>query len=221
MMHCIELASCRGTLKLHAEASFSNEFIIVSGENGAGKTTLLRCMAGLEQAQGKMIFDGRIWMDSSAGFVLPTEARHSGCMWMDAALLPWLSAEKNITLGSNQVDAVWLSRLMEQLEITPLRQRRPHMLSTGEAQRVALARAVYRKPSILLLDEPFAAQAPAIRKRLRSWLKSVQSEMRIPVLMVSHDVEDANMLADRHWHMRAGRLLTEAVEISANMEVRA
>ncbi len=221
IMHCIQLTSCRGILKLYAEASFSDEFILVSGENGAGKTTLLRCIAGLEQARGQVIFNGQVWMDSSAGFVLAVEARHIGCVWADAALLPWLNAERNITLGSNQVDKECLSRLTEQLEITSLMQRKPHMLSTGEAQRVSLARAIYRKPSILLLDEPFAAQAPTIRKRLRICLKSVQSELQIPVIMVSHDVEDANMLADQHWHMREGRLLTEVMELSANMEARA
>lgn len=220
MNNCIQITIRIGQLALQADARFSDEFIIVSGENGAGKTTLLRCVAGLEQTQGQMIFNGRVWLDSSAGFVLPAEARHIGCVWTDAALLPWLSVEKNITLGSNQVDKVWLSRLMEQLEITALMQRKPHMLSTGEAQRVALARAVYRKPSILLLDEPFSAQAPAIRKRLRVSLKSIQSELQIPIMMISHDAQDASMLADLHWRMREGQLLAEAMETSTNRKIR-
>jgi len=221
MMHAIRLTTCLGALKLQINASFFNEFIIVSGENGAGKTTLLRCVAGLEQVQGQVIFNGRVWQDSSAGFMLPVEARYIGCVWTEAALLPWLSAEKNITLGSNHVDKVRLSRLADQLEITALMQRKPHMLSTGEAQRVALARAVYRKPSLLLLDEPFAAQAPAIRERLRICLKSIQSELQIPVIMVSHDARDASMLADQHWRMREGRLLTEAAATSTNRKIQA
>jgi len=198
-----------GALELLAEADFSDEFIMVSGENGAGKTTLLRCLAGLEQAQGQLMLAGRVWLDSSAGFVLPPEKRHLGCLWADTALLPWLSVEKNITLGADRVDQIWLTRLAEQLEISALMQRKPHMLSTGEAQRVALVRAIYRKPVILLIDEPFSAQAPAVRQRLRSALKTIQAELQLPVIMVSHDAEDARVLADQHWRMREGRLMTE------------
>lgn len=208
MKNHFQITAHLGALVLLAEADFSDEFIIVSGENGAGKTTLLRCLTGLEQADGQLMVAGQIWLDSSAGFVLSPEKRHLGCLWADTALLPWLSVEKNIMLGA-EVDHPWLTLLAEQLEITTLMQRKPHMLSTGEAQRVALARAIYRKPAVLLIDEPFSAQAPAVRQRLRSALKSIQTELQLPVIMVSHDAEDARVLAHQHWWMREGRLMTE------------
>jgi len=132
-----------------------------------------------------------------------------------------LNVEKNITLGSDHVDQAWLAVLVGQFEITALLQRKPHMLSTGEAQRVALVRSVYRKPSILLLDEPFSTQAPAIRQRLRTALKSIQCELQIPVIMVSHDIEDARLLSDRHWRMREGRTWMEAEETQANRKIQA
>jgi len=198
-----------GALDLQVDAAFSNAFVMVSGENGAGKTTLLRCLAGLQAAGGQVSINGRVWLDSSVDFVLAAGNRHAGCVWADPALLPWLCVEQNITLGTEQPDQTKFTQLADMLELIPLLQRKPQMLSGGEAQRVALARAIYRKPSILLLDEPFSAQAPAIRGRLREVLKTIQTELNIPVLMVSHDAEDARVLAHQHWHMRAGKLLAE------------
>ncbi len=204
----IKITARMGALALQVDASFLNAFIIISGENGAGKTTLLRCLAGLEPAGGQLQLGGKMYLDSTAGFELSPQQRSLGCVWTDTALLPWLSIEKNIVLGAESMDTAWLAELAEMFEITPLMQRKPHMLSTGEAQRVALARAIYKRPSGLLLDEPFSAQAPAIRQRLRLRLKSMQEHLQIPVLMVSHDAEDAHVLAHQHWHIRQGKLLT-------------
>ena len=209
-----------GALELQVESSICDGITLISGENGAGKSTLLRCLAGLQQAAGQIHIKGTVWLDSSAGFSLPVAQRHVGCLWTESALLPWLSVEKNIILGSENVDRRWLSELAEQLEISPLMQRKPYMLSTGEAQRVALARAIMKKPSLLLLDEPFSAQAPAIRQRLRMVLKTLLDELNIPVVMVSHDLEDAKLLADTHWHMREGRLLSEVKSLSDVLEQR-
>ncbi|MBL4775167.1 MAG: ATP-binding cassette domain-containing protein [Mariprofundus sp.] len=206
-MNRIQITAGLGSLALQVDAHFNSELIIISGENGTGKTTLLRCLAGLQQAQGQVTINSQVWLDSCAGFSLPPEQRQVGCVWADAALLPWLSIEKNIVLGGDNVDVAWLHQLADQLEVTPLLQRQPQMLSTGEKQRIALARAMYRKPSVLLLDEPFSAQAPAIRGRLREVLRSIQAELQTPVIMVSHDAEDAKVLAHQHWHMREGKLL--------------
>ncbi len=220
-MNHIQITTRMGMLELQVDARFSNAIIIISGENGAGKTTLLRCLAGLEQAEGHLSVGGEIWLDSIAGFSLPPQQRRPGCVWSDTALLPWLSIEKNIVLGTDSVETEWLAELADMFEVKPLLQRKPYMLSTGEAQRVALVRAIYKRPSLLLLDEPFSAQAPAIRRRLRLGLKSLQGRLQIPALMVSHDVEDACMLADQHWHMRQGRLLHEIAQAKTGQEMLA
>jgi len=214
MNSSIHISAQLGSLSLQVESSISAGITLISGENGAGKSTLLRCLAGLEKAHGQIHVGGQVWLDSSAGFNLPVEQRNVGCLWTDTALLPWLSVEKNILLGSDDADHGDLMKLAELLEISPLMQRKPHMLSTGEAQRVALSRAIFKRPALLLLDEPFSAQAPAIRQRLRVALKAVAEELKIAVVMVSHDVEDAKLLADSHWHMREGRLLAEVKPIS-------
>ncbi len=220
-MNRIQMVARLGALDLQVDSKFTNAFIIISGENGAGKTTLLRCLAGLETGYGQVLVNDRLWLDDHTSFVLPAGQRHVGCVWADAALLPWLSVEKNITLGSEQVDQDWLAQLAGQLELTTLMQRSPPMLSTGEAQRVALARAIYKRPSVLLLDEPFSAQAPAIRQRLRLRLKSMQAAMQIPVIMVSHDAEDAQVLAHQHWRMREGKLLVDVAHAGIQQEMQA
>ncbi len=206
-MNHIRITTKLGSLNLDVQAEFTKEIIVISGENGAGKTTLLRCLAGLEDCQGQLQIAGDVWLDSAAGFVKPTEQRNIGFVWSDAVLLPWLNAEANIMLGVNHGDAAWFNQVCEALEVSPLLKRKPVMLSTGEAQRVSLARALYIKPSLLLLDEPFSAQAPDIRLRLRQVLKDLQQTLDIPVLMVSHDAEDAKVLAQQHWRMREGKLM--------------
>ncbi|MDX8376791.1 MAG: ATP-binding cassette domain-containing protein [Mariprofundales bacterium] len=216
MKNYIHIVANFDCFQLQAKTVFDDGIIIISGENGSGKTTLLRCLAGLERTQGQILFNGKTWLDSNVDFILPVEARRIGCVWNDVALLPWLSVENNIALGADIVNKHWLNELAEQLKITPFMQRKPSALSTGQAQRVALARAIYNKPSALLLDEPFSAQAPVIRQHLRLMLKSMQNDLNIAVIMVSHDIEDAEVLAYQHWRMREGRLLKEITRTEVN-----
>ncbi len=207
MKYHIQLESQVGSLALKVNVSFGNKIIVISGENGAGKSTLLRCIAGLQDAHGQIHINQHIWLDSSANFVLPTGKRNLGFVFSEAVLLPWLSVEKNIILGMHDIDEIWFKQLAEQLEVSGLLKRKPATLSSGEAQRVSLVRAIYRKPNILLLDEPFSAQAPNIRMRLRSVLQDLQKQLQIPILLVSHDLEDTKALANQHWCMREGKLI--------------
>lgn len=206
-MNHIHISKQLGTLHLHVQASFTNEIIVISGENGAGKSTLLRCLAGLETCQGTLHIHDEVWLDTTVGVLKPTQHRAIGFVWNDAVLLPWLDVQGNITLAVKKTDEHWFNHICEALEIQALLQHKPAVLSTGEAQRVSLARALYNKPSLLLLDEPFSAQAPDIRLRLRVALQTLQQTLNIPVLMVSHDIEDTKVLASQHWCMREGALI--------------
>ncbi|MDQ7005195.1 MAG: ATP-binding cassette domain-containing protein [Ghiorsea sp.] len=216
-MSHINIQTKLGALNLQVQASFASEIIIISGENGAGKTSLLRCIAGLQDCAGSILVNEKLWLNSAAGFELATGKRKLGFVWAEEVLLPWLDVAHNIQLGIAQEDKVWLRQVCEQLEISHLLKRTPAMLSTGEAQRVSLARAIYGKPSMLLLDEPFSAQAPDIRARLRQVLKAMQQTLAIPLLMISHDTEDAKALAGQHWRMREGKLLLNANKSSRPM----
>jgi len=204
-MNTFDIQTQRGDLQLHAQANYNANIIAISGENGAGKSTLLRCLAGLQACQGTIQFKSTIWLDSAAGFISPTKARNIGFVWAESVLLPWLDAEDNIKLGVIQEDKAWFTEVCEAFEVNHLCKRQPKMLSTGEAQRVALARALYLKPDLLLLDEPFSAQAPDIRQRLRHALQAVHEKIKVPLLLVSHD-EDDKVMATEHWYMREGKL---------------
>ncbi|MDQ6973697.1 MAG: ATP-binding cassette domain-containing protein, partial [Mariprofundaceae bacterium] len=179
-MNRIHIMKQLGTLNLHVEARFLNEIIVISGENGAGKSTLLRCLAGLETCHGSLHINGEVWFDTTATLVKPSQHRAIGFVWNDAVLLPWLDVQANITLAATKNDEHWLHHICEALEVCSLLSCQPMMLSTGEAQRVSLARALYNKPSLLLLDEPFSAQAPEIRLRLRTSLQRLQQTLNIP-----------------------------------------
>jgi len=205
MKHHMVITAKFGTLKLDVEASFNDEIIVISGENGAGKTSMLRSLAGLEKVDGSIQINQQLWLDSTASFILPTEQRKLGFVWSDANLLPWLNVKQNLELGGKKSE--YLENILEDLALISLLEHQPLMLSTGEAQRVALARAMCAQPSLLLLDEPFSAQAPDMRHHLRDVLKTWQKKHDVPVLLISHDVDDAKNLAQQHWHMREGKLL--------------
>lgn len=204
MRHRVACMQQLGRLLLDVNIAFNNEIIVISGDNGAGKTSLLRAIAGLETPTGIISMHGQSWL-SQSGIDLPTEQRNLAYMWAEAVLLPWLNVSDNIQLG-HEYDALWLATVSTECNINHLQHQYPAMLSTGEAQRVALARAIYRKPCLLLLDEPFSAQAPVIHHQLRIFLQTIQQQWQIPVLMVSHNHDDVKALAQQHWHMVAGKI---------------
>jgi len=213
MKHCMALNAKVGSLMLHAHATFDDALILLSGDNGSGKTTLLRCLAGLETSvQGQWQLNQQVYLDSTTHCCMPVHQRNLACVWTDAALLPWLNVQKNIMLGQRRQHASSWHDLAEVLKVSHLLSRQTLLLSSGEKQRVNLARAVYRQSNMLLLDEPFSAQAPKMRQYLRDWLKQWQRQWHIPVLMVSHDQADINNLADQHWQMSDGRLMTTNTE---------
>lgn len=169
------------------------------GPSGSGKSTILRILAGLEQPQQGKITNGQaVWFDSGKKAVVPPQKRKVGVVFQDYALFSHLTVAQNIAYGlskhsGKQNVAHWLERL----HIQEYRDRYPHQLSGGQRQRVALARALASEPELLLLDEPFSALDVNLRQHLRDELKSVIDETRCPVIMVTHDLNDARYVADR------------------------
>jgi len=197
---------------LEATASSSSRVTVLFGPSGSGKTTVLRCVAGLETPdRGRIEVGGQVWFDSGAGVNVPTHKRRIGFMHQDYALFPHLSVAKNIAYGLRDLPPAERERrvkdALELCGITELADRKPAQISGGQKQRVALARALAPRPSILLLDEPLSALDASKRIELRSGLRQLLVKLGVPVLLVTHDRDEAMVLGDDLAVMLDGKLV--------------
>jgi molybdate transport system ATP-binding protein len=178
------------------------------GPSGSGKTTVLRTIAGLNKpASGKIECNGDVWFeaDDLGGKVsqLAPAERSCGFLFQQYALFPHLSALGNVLIplqnsGLSKSERKEISLdLLDRMGIANLAERMPHQLSGGQQQRVALARALARQPKALLLDEPFSAIDAPTRQGLYKTLAELRSDLHIPIVLVTHDLREADLLADR------------------------
>jgi spermidine/putrescine ABC transporter ATP-binding subunit len=185
----------------------SGEFLTLLGESGSGKTTLLRLIAGFEQPSA-----GEIWMSGKRLDIFPPYRRRVNTVFQNYALFPHLSVRDNIAYGlkvKNTPGNETSNRVDEALRLVKMQDfaaSRPSKLSGGQQQRVALARALINRPQLLLLDEPLSALDANLRKQMQSELKSLQREIGITFLFVTHDQEEAMALSDRIALLRDGAL---------------
>jgi spermidine/putrescine transport system ATP-binding protein len=185
----------------------TGEFLTLLGESGSGKTTLLRLIAGFEQPSS-----GEIWMSGERLDTLPPYKRRVNTVFQSYALFPHLTVEENVGYGL-QVSGVAKSeipgRVKEALQMVKMQEfvaSRPAKLSGGQQQRVALARALVNRPKLLLLDEPLSALDANLRKQMQGELKSLQRELGITFLFVTHDQDEAMALSDRIALLKDGGL---------------
>ena len=184
------------------------------GPSGSGKTTCLRVLAGLERgARGRVQVDGQTWLDSERGLHLPTHRRAVGYVFQEASLFDHLTVEANLRFGFDRTPPAerrhdWRLGL-ELLGITPLLQRRPQELSGGERQRVAIARALAASPRVLLMDEPLAALDAARKAEILPWLEQLHEALDLPVVYVTHSVDEVARLADHVVLLDGGRVRAE------------
>jgi molybdate transport system ATP-binding protein len=182
----------------------------VFGTSGSGKTSLLRCVAGLERpAKGFVRMGGHIWQD--ADVFLPTWRRPLGYVFQEASLFEHLMVKGNLQFGlrrSKQQEAgqKHLQQAIELLGIEHLLERRVQELSGGERQRVAIASALALQPRVLLLDEPLAALDAARRQDILPWLERLRDEVHIPMLYVTHALDEVVRLADHLLVLENGKL---------------
>ncbi len=172
------------------------------GPSGSGKTTLLRSIAGLYRPRsGQISCNGRAWFDDSTGVNLAPQRRRVGVVFQDYALFPHLSALQNVVAGMGHrrrsARQGLAEKLLAQVHLQGLEHRYPAQLSGGQCQRVALARALAREPDLLLLDEPFSAVDQVTRRKLQRELAVLRASLSIPLVLVTHDLEEAARLADR------------------------
>jgi molybdate transport system ATP-binding protein len=188
------------------------EVLALVGPSGSGKTTILRAIAGLLRvARGEITCGAECWFDHDLGVQVEARRRRVGYVFQNYALFPHLSALHNVMealldLPPAQREARardWLARV----RLSGLEARLPAALSGGQQQRVAVARALAREPRVLLLDEPFSAVDRATRQRLYRELAELRRELAMPVILVTHDLDEALMLADRLCVLHQGRSL--------------
>ncbi|MEQ9398473.1 MAG: ATP-binding cassette domain-containing protein [Longimicrobiales bacterium] len=179
--------------------------VALVGPSGAGKTTLLRILAGVERrATGVVDVAGVVWQDTRKGVWVPPWERRVGWVPQDSLLFPHLTVRQNLAYGG--ADDAAIAGTAELLRAAHLLDRRPRRLSGGERQRVALARALLSAPRLLLLDEPFSALDRPLRMELAATLREWTRSRAVPLVLVSHDEEDARTLADERWHLVDGHL---------------
>ncbi len=182
------------------------------GPSGSGKTTVLRAIAGLYRpVSGRIAAGGDTWFDGERGLVVSPQVRAVGLVFQDYALFPHLSALGNVRLAMLRLPEPERSRqaaaLLARVHLDGLEARNVDRLSGGQRQRVALARALARDPKVLLLDEPFSAVDRMTRERLKEELTSLRRSLDIPIVLVTHDLEEAQALADRICVIHAGTTL--------------
>jgi molybdate transport system ATP-binding protein len=176
---------------------------VLFGPSGSGKTTVLRCLAGLEQAKGVISFKDEIWQNSASNVFRPTWQREIGYVFQEASLFEHMDVRANLHFGLRRVKGIDRAEQTQDLDaavallgIDHLLDRSVTSLSGGERQRVAIARALATRPKLLLLDEPLASLDVARRQEVLPWLERLHQELRIPILYVTHSMDELVRLAD-------------------------
>jgi molybdate transport system ATP-binding protein len=190
----------------------AGEVMALVGPSGSGKSTTLRSIAGLYRVgRGSIVCNGKVWFDAAQRVSIPARRRRVGLVFQNYALFPHLTALENVaealrdrpTAQRNDEARAYLARV----GLTGLEERRPHALSGGQQQRVAVARALARRPDVLLLDEPFSAVDRFSRLQLQRELAELRRDFAMPVILVTHDLEEATRLGDRLAVIHHGTIL--------------
>ena len=178
----------------------SARVVALTGPSGAGKTSVLNAIAGLLRPRdGRIAVDDRVLFEKTRRIDLPAHRRRIGYVFQDARLFPHLDVRRNLVYGRHargDVQTFAFDQVVELLGIAPLLARRPANLSGGEAQRVAIGRALLSQPALLLLDEPLSALDQARREDLIPYLQRVRDDLSMPMLYVSHTLDDVRRIAD-------------------------
>ncbi|MFQ5659150.1 MAG: ABC transporter ATP-binding protein [Gammaproteobacteria bacterium] len=202
-----------GPIPLEVEFTCKNkEILVIVGPSGSGKSTVLRSIAGLyKPTTGKIVCCGQTWFDNETQRDIPIQRRRIGLVFQHYALFPHLTALDNISIALGQAEKENRTRrakqLLQMVNMEGLEKRRPHQLSGGQQQRIALARALARKPDVLLLDEPFSAVDQQTRRKLVRELVQLRSRLHMPIIHVTHDLNEARRIADKICIIHHGKTL--------------
>ena len=201
----------RGDFTLDVAFESDSPLTALFGPSGSGKTAVLNLIAGVQRPdRGRIVVAGHVLTDTEARIFVPPHRRRVGFVFQDAQLFPHLTVEQNIKFGQ------WFTRtgryglpldvIVDVLGIASLQKRRPATLSGGEKHRVALARALLSSPRILLMDEPLAGLDDARRDEIMSLIERIRDEFAVPIVYVTHSVDEVRRLASRVVRIVAGRV---------------
>ncbi|MCF3932638.1 ABC transporter ATP-binding protein [Acuticoccus sp. M5D2P5] len=189
------------------------EFLTLLGPSGCGKSTTLAAVAGLDKPDGGRITLGSdVFFDAADGTFVPSERREIGLVFQSYALWPHLTVRQNLEFPlklrniKRKDRAQRIEEALGLVEMTAYADRYPHALSGGQQQRVALARTLVYRPGLLLLDEPLSNLDAKLRERARTWLRHLQSHVRVTTVYVTHDQAEALALSDRIAVMNGGKI---------------
>ncbi len=223
MMWQVQLHSRLGHLPsaFDLNISFASDAkrLVLFGPSGAGKTQTLMMMAGLTTPQqGKVVFNETPLFDSSSQLNIPTRQRGLGYVFQDYALFPHLTVRQNMGFALQQGwgnpspthTSPEVDRWLQVFQLQAVAHLLPEQISGGQRQRTALARALVAQPRALLLDEPFAAMDRPLRQRLRSELLQLQTELSLPMVLITHDEEDVDAFAQALIHIDKGKVVSGA-----------
>ncbi len=195
------------------------------GPSGSGKSTIIRLLAGLERPEeGRITLGDTVLLDTAQGLAVPPHRRRIGLVFQDALLFPHLSVKANLTYGRwftpRGERRIGFDPVVEVLGIGHLLDRRPSTLSGGERQRVAIGRALLTSPRLLLMDEPLASLDQARKQEILPFIERLREAFALPVIYVSHAVEEVTRLASRVVRLDAGRVVAEGTpaEVFAGRE---
>lgn len=208
----INTSLTRGRFNLEAELKLNSRVTGLFGPSGSGKSTLLNMVAGLVRPnRGKVLINGLPLFDSDAGINLPLHQRRIGLVFQDSRLFPHLTVKDNLEYGyrllKKQEQIFSFKLITGMLELEKLLDQKPYQLSGGEKQRVALGRALLSSPRLLLLDEPLASLDSRLKDQILPFLKRVADEINIPMIYVSHSINEILYLTSNVAFIEDGRIL--------------
>ena len=209
------MRSEKNTFELATRFTSTSQRIVILGPSGSGKSLMLKAIAGLVTPDaGHIRLGGATLFERGAGIDVAPQRRQVGYLFQDYALFPHLNVRQNVGFGlargwrnpHAKASEAAVDHWLTAFGLAGLARQYPHELSGGQRQRTALARALVAQPRALLLDEPFAALDPPLRVAMRAELDAVQRRLQVPMVLITHDPEDAQVLGEHVIELRDGRV---------------
>lgn len=204
----------RGQFELDADLIINHQLTAIFGPSGSGKSTLLSIIAGISKPDsGWVTIDGECVFDSQTRINKPIHQRSVGMVFQDGRLFPHLTVQDNLSYALQFLPAsrqqFQLQDIVALLELKHLLKQHPHQLSGGEKQRVALGRVLLSSPKAILLDEPLASLDNRLKKQILPFLKRIADEINIPMIYVSHSMEEIVQLTDHLIYIQDGKICNQ------------